>query len=116
MILKLKHRSTMNLLWTFLSLTAAFALTSSIVVAQQPESVEDRLKGFDSYMDQVMKDWNAPGIGIGIVMGDKLVFAKGYGFRDYGKKIPYTITTTLPFASNTKLYTAVAFGLLDEDL
>jgi hypothetical protein len=39
MILKLKHRSTMNLLWTFLSLTAAFALTSSIVVAQQPENV-----------------------------------------------------------------------------
>jgi CubicO group peptidase (beta-lactamase class C family) len=115
MILKLKHRSTMNLLWTFLSLTAAFALTSSIVVAQQPESVEDRLKGFDSYMHQVMKDWNAPGIGIGIVMGDKLVFAKGYGFRDYGKKIPYTITTTQPIASNTKLFTAVAVGLLVEE-
>ena len=58
-----------------LSLTAALALTSSIVVAQQQESVEARLKGFDSYMEQVMRDWNAPGIGIGIgiVVGDKLV-------------------------------------------
>src|ERR1041385_8399811 len=98
-----------------LSLIAAVVLTSSIVVAQQQESVEARQKGFDSYMDQVMKDWNAPGIGIGIVMGDKLVFAKGYGYRDYGKKLPYTVTTTQPIASNSKLFTAVAVGLLVEE-
>ena len=98
-----------------LGLIAALVFTSSIVVAQQQESVEARLQGFDSYMEQVMKDWNAPGIGIGIVMGDKLVFAKGYGFRDYGKKLPYTITTTQPIASNSKLFTAVAVGLLVED-
>ena len=98
-----------------LSLIAALVFTSSIAVAQQQESVEARLQGFDSYMEQVMKDWNAPGIGIGIVMGDKLVFARGYGFRDYGKKVPYTITTTQPIASNSKLFTAVALGLLVED-
>src|SRR5215213_3186992 len=123
MIFKLKHANAaayIHLVWTIvaratLSVTAALALTSSIVVAQQQESVESRLKGFDSYMGQVMKDWNAPGIGIGIVMGDKLVFAKGYGFRDYGKKVPYTITTTQPIASNTKLFTAVAVGLLVEE-
>src|SRR5262249_15505250 len=106
LILRLQHA---------LSLAAAIALTSSIVVAQQQESVEVRLKGFASYMDQVMKDWNAPGIGIGIVMGDKLVFAKGYGFRDYGKKLPYTTNTTQPIASNSKLFTAVAVGLLVEE-
>ena len=98
-----------------LSVIAALVFTSSIVVAQQQESVEARLKGFDAYMEQVMKDWNAPGIGIGIVMGDKLVFAKGYGYRDYAKKLPYTITTTQPIASNSKLFTAVAVGLLVED-
>ncbi|HEU4871809.1 MAG TPA: serine hydrolase [Pyrinomonadaceae bacterium] len=100
-----------------LNVVAVLALMASIVVAQQKdqENVEARLQGFDSYMEQVMKDWNAPGIGIGIVMGDKLVFAKGYGFRDYGKKLPYTPTTTQPIASNTKLFTAVAVGLLVEE-
>jgi CubicO group peptidase (beta-lactamase class C family) len=48
-------------------------------------------------------------------MGDKLVFAKGYGFRDYGKKLPYTTSTTQPIASNTKLFTAVAVGLLVDE-
>lgn len=96
-----------------LSLTAALVVTSSVAVAQ--DGVEARLNGFDAYMEQVMKDWNAPGIGIGIVMGDKLVFAKGYGYRDYGKKLPYTINTTQPIASNSKLFTAVAVGLLVEE-
>ena len=109
LIFKLKHATN-----TTLCLAAALAFTSSMAVAQQ-ESVEARLKGFDTYMEQVMKDWNAPGIGVGIVMGDKLVFARGYGFRDYGKKLPYTTSTTQPIASNTKLFTAVAVGLLVEE-
>jgi CubicO group peptidase (beta-lactamase class C family) len=101
---------------SILKLAVVLALTSSIVVAQQQqETVDARMKGFDSYMEQVMKDWNAPGIGVGIVMGDKLVFAKGYGFRDYGKKLPYTVNTTQPIASNTKLFTAIAVGLLVEE-
>ncbi len=66
-------------------------------------------------MAQLMKDWDAPGIGVGIVVKDSLVFAKGYGYRDYGKKLPYTPTTTQPIASNTKLFTAVAVGMLVEE-
>ena len=67
----------------------------------------EKLKGFDAYMAKVVKDWNVPGIGVGIVVKDKLVFAKGYGYRDYGKKLPFTATTVQPIASNTKLFTAV---------
>lgn len=90
---------------------ATNALASS-ANAQQP--VDDKLKGFDAYMAQVMKDWNVPGIGVGIVVKGKLVFAKGYGYRDYGKKLPYTRTTVQPIASNTKLFTATAVGMLVE--
>jgi CubicO group peptidase (beta-lactamase class C family) len=89
--------------------------TAAAKAAQRAQGVEARLQGFDEYMAQVMKDWDAPGIGVGIVVKDKLVFAKGYGFRDYGKKLPYTPTTTQPIASNTKLFTAVATGMLVEE-
>jgi CubicO group peptidase (beta-lactamase class C family) len=97
-----------------LGLMAAVAAGSGAAVAQQL-SVEARLKGFDAYMAQVMKDWDAPGIGVGIVVKDKLVFAQGFGYRDYGQKLPYTTTTTQPIASNTKLFTAVAVGMLVEE-
>ncbi len=75
-------------------------------------NVTQRLEGFDAYMAKTLKDWNAPGVGVGIVVNDKLVFAKGYGFRDYEKKLPYTPGTMSPIASNTKLFTAIAAGML----
>ncbi len=59
----------------------------------QDREIANKLQGFDSYMEQVLKDWNTPGIGVGIVIHDKLVFAKGYGYRDYEKKLPFTPTT-----------------------
>lgn len=83
--------------------------------SQDTDSTSKKLEGFDDYMAKVLKDWNAPGIGVGIVIGDKLVFAKGYGYRDYGKKLPFTSKTVCPIASNTKLFTAVAAGMLVED-
>ena len=79
--------------------------------AQEPE-ITNKLQGFDSYVEQVLKDWNTPGIGVGIVVGDKLVFAKGYGYRDYERKLPFTPKTLCPIASNSKLFTAVAAGIL----
>ena len=88
---------------------------ASPAAAQQPSlDVDARLQGFDSYVGQVMKDWNVPGLGVGIVYRDKLVWAKGYGYRDYGKKLPYTPTTTQPIASNTKLFTAIAAGMVSD--
>ena len=78
----------------------------------QDKEIAKKLQGFDAYMTKILKDWNAPGVGVGIVAGDKLVFAKGYGYRDYEKKLPFTPTTLCQIASNTKLFTAVAAGLL----
>lgn len=97
-----------------------FAYSSLPVRAQAPAAtppldVNQKLAGFDAFMEKTLKDWNAPGIGVGIVVGDKLVFAKGYGYRDYEKKLPITANTMFPIASNTKLFTAVAAGLLVEE-
>jgi CubicO group peptidase (beta-lactamase class C family) len=82
--------------------------------AQGPD-ITTKLSGFDSYMEQTLKDWNTPGVGVGIVVNDKLVFAKGYGYREYEKKLPFTPTTLCQIASNTKLFTAVSAGILVEE-
>src|SRR5258708_22133248 len=81
----------------------------------QDREIANKLQGFDSYMEQVLKDWNTPGIGVGIVINDKLVFAKGYGYRDYEKKLPFTPTTLCQIASNSKLFTAVSSGMLVDE-
>ena len=88
-------------------------LTVTPLFAQ--DDITQKLQGFDAFMEKTLKDWNAPGIGVGIVVNDKLVFIKGYGYRDYEKKLPITGKTMFPIASNTKLFTAVAAGFLVEE-
>jgi CubicO group peptidase (beta-lactamase class C family) len=103
--------------WNYMfALAFALALMAfpNISRAQEPD-ITKKLDGFDSYMAQVLKDWNTPGIGVGVVVNDKLVFAKGYGYRDYEKKLPFTPTTLQAIASNSKLFTAVAAGMLVEE-
>ena len=96
--------------------TLFFALMTFGLAARAQESdASKKLEGFDAYMEQVLKDWNTPGIGVGVVVGDKLVFAKGYGYRDHEKKLLFTPTTLQQIASNSKLFTAVAAGMLVEE-
>ncbi|MEZ4861753.1 MAG: serine hydrolase [Caldilineaceae bacterium] len=88
-------------------------LTASELRTQS--ALDNQLRAFDAAMPQLLQEWNAPGVGIGVVAGDKLVFARGYGYRDYGRQLPFTPQTLCPIASNTKLFTAVAAGLLVEE-
>src|SRR5437667_3763804 len=90
---------------------AAALLRAPDSLAQGP-LLDSRLKGFDEYIQKLLQDWNAPAVGVGIVVSNKLAFAKGFGYRDYGKKLPFTPNTLCPIASNTKLFTAMAAGLL----
>jgi CubicO group peptidase (beta-lactamase class C family) len=111
-ISNMKTISARRWIETGLGFCVMLALVWTGRLEAQERSLDSKLEGFDDYMAKVLKDWNAPGVGVGIVFQDKLVFAKGYGYRDYGKKLPFTPKTLCPIASNTKLFTAVAAGML----
>lgn len=110
-----QHPRVRFLLANILNLALVLGVIGPAFAQDQSAPVATKLQGFDAFMEKVLKDWNAPGIGVGIVVNDKLVFAKGYGYRDYEKKLPITSQTLFPIASNTKLFTAVAAGLLVEE-
>lgn len=96
-------------------LCALLGTGSSTVRAAGATGAPPQMDGFDAYMERVLRDWNVPGIGVGVIQRDQLVFAKGYGYRDYGQKLPFTAETTFPIASNTKLFTAILAGMLVQD-
>lgn len=110
-----RHPRVRLILASILALTLLPSFSAPVSAQDDSQKIAQRLEGFDAYMEKVLKDWNAPGIGVGIVVNDKLVFAKGYGYRDYEKKLPITSKTLFPIASNTKLFTAVAAGFLVEE-
>lgn len=98
---------------TIFVILACFSL--ALRVEAQDNNIQRKLGDFDSYMEKILKDWNTPGAGVGIVVRDRLVFAKGYGYRDYEKKLPVTPNTLFQIASNTKLFTSIAVGMLVDE-
>ena len=86
-----------------------------MILTTPQTDITEKLQGFDAEMEKLLKDWNAPGVGVGIVEGDKLIFAQGYGYRNYDQQLPFTSKTLFPIGSNTKLFTAIAAGMLVEE-
>src|SRR5215510_4978994 len=68
----------------------------------------------DGYILNFMKDNKLPGVGVAIVKDGKLVLAKGYGYADIDKDIPYTTNTIQEIASVSKPVTATALWKLWE--
>ena len=92
-----------------------FLLLLSCGVFSQQHPFAKKFPVVDAWFDSVMKEWNIPGLALGIVYKDQLIYGKGYGYRDLEKKLPVETTTLFPIASNTKLFTATAACMLAEE-
>ncbi len=73
------------------------------------------LEAIDAWIENLMDDWSTPGLAVGIVHGDSLVFARGYGVRSLGSLEPVDEHTLFAVASNSKAFTAAVLGMLVED-
>jgi CubicO group peptidase (beta-lactamase class C family) len=70
---------------------------------------------FDAYVQRVMRTFSVPGMSVAIVKDGKVLLARGYGVRRMGDPAPVDAKTRFGIASNTKLFTATALGLLVEE-
>ena len=70
--------------------------------------VSFKLKVFECWIESKIayEDW--PGLSIGIVYDQELIWSKGFGYANMEKKIPSTVYTKYFMASNTKQFTAIA--------
>jgi CubicO group peptidase (beta-lactamase class C family) len=78
------------------------------LAAKAKESLAD----FDDVVNQALKDFNTPGVAIGVLVDNKVVLAKGYGMRDIAAKKPVTENTLFAIGSTTKAMTAAMIGSL----
>jgi len=76
-------------------------------LAGKPE-VAAALEVFDTWADWTARQRDQPGVSIGIVYDQELIWAKGYGFANLAKKIPATPATAYRIASISKTFTAHA--------
>ena len=87
---------------------------SSVTVFSQAQ-LDPRLKGLDTFVNKVLKDWNAPGVSIAVVEKNKVIFTGGFGYRDVEKKLPVTENTLYAIGSCTKAFTAAIIGMLAKE-
>ena len=62
-----------------------------------------------------MKQWKVPGVAIAVVQDGKVIYAKGYGYRDLEQKLPVTTATLFAIGSITKSFTALTFAILKNE-
>lgn len=89
-----------------------FSLPISLL-AQKP--ADKRLAGLDTFVSKILKDWHAAGVGIAVVEKNKIVYAGGFGYRDYENKLPVTENTQFAIGSCTKAFTASLLGMAVKD-
>ncbi len=83
--------------------------------AATPQPAKDPLEGLDAFVETLRTDWKVPGVGIAIVKGDQVIYAKGFGQRDMGQNLPVTPNTLFAIGSCSKAFTATAVGMLVDE-
>ncbi|MFZ1328658.1 MAG: serine hydrolase [Chitinophagaceae bacterium] len=94
----------------FLLLAFNFCFAQKKTVAKS-----DPFAGLDTAFQRVLKDRKAPGFAVAVISKDKIIYAKGFGYRDYENKLPVTPTTQFAIGSCTKAFTSALMGLLEKD-
>lgn len=94
-----------------ISLFSLFLFVFSVPVLAQLPQLED----LDPYVEKSMRDWQTPGLAVAIVRNDSMIFAKGYGLRELGKKDNVDEHTLFAVASNSKAFTAALLGMLVDE-
>jgi CubicO group peptidase (beta-lactamase class C family) len=66
----------------------------------------------EAYIQSGMKAYDAPGLAIGIVTGDRLVYAKGFGVRSKSGGVPVGPRTVFQIGSVTKAFLTTTMGIM----
>lgn len=71
------------------------------------------IAGLDSLLQHITAKTKGVGIAVAVIKKDKLVYARGFGYRDVERRLPVTPETVFPVGSCTKAMTAALIGSLD---
>ncbi len=93
-------------IYFILTITFSFSL-----YAQENQNIK-LPEGYESYVEKTMTDWNIQGCAIAIVKNGKILYSKGFGYRDVKNKLPVTTNTLFAIGSCTKAFTSAAACIL----
>ena len=100
-----------NNLGVFLAILGLFFLQSTWAQSAN----DQRLAGLETTINKILSDHHAAGVAVAVVEKNKVVYARGFGYRDIEKKLPVTPNTQFAIGSCTKAFTASLLGILQKE-
>ncbi|HEV2354526.1 MAG TPA: serine hydrolase [Puia sp.] len=88
-------------------------IPASLIAQRHHRADSNPFSGLDTSFARVLKDWHAAGFAVAVVDKDSVIYARGFGYRDYEHKTPVTPHTLFAIGSCTKAFTASLIGMLD---
>lgn len=72
------------------------------------DDLQARLKTIEEKVEKRRSELGIPGMSLVIVQDGKIIYAKGFGYKDFEKQIPVTTDTQFAIGSATKAFTALS--------
>ena len=88
------------------------AAEPSVTDAAMAARMEALIPKLQAYVASGMKAFDVPGLAIGIVVGDELVYAEGFGVRSKSGGEPVDAQTIFQIGSTTKAFLAASLAIL----
>jgi D-alanyl-D-alanine carboxypeptidase len=103
-----------------LALLGAFLISPALAGQTRPDPASDpdvqgAIRLFSAWMEGQIAYRGLPGVAVGVVADQDLVWSTGYGYADVAAKRPMTAETKFRMASHSKLFTATAIMQLREE-
>ncbi|MCF6296024.1 MAG: serine hydrolase [Flavobacteriaceae bacterium] len=83
-----------------------------LLITSTIAQTDKRLEGLEKELNEILEATNAAGFAVAVVEKDKIIYAKGFGYRDYENKIPVDANTLFAIGSCTKAFTSSILGQL----
>ncbi len=115
------YRCVRRVFLSFLTITAlagfqlenvARAAEPSQTEAPVANRVQALIPELEAYIASGMKGFDVPGVAIGIVADDRLVYAKGFGVRSKSSGMPVDTRTVFQIGSTTKAFLAATEAIM----
>jgi len=98
-----------------LCLFIVISLIVLLPLTAKQDAKKVNLKGFDKFVTDHMQEWKVPGLAISIVKDGKVIYSKGFGFRNVKQGLKVTPKTIFAIGSCSKAFTAVTMGILVDE-
>jgi CubicO group peptidase (beta-lactamase class C family) len=69
----------------------------------------------NDFLLEKMKEWNIPGMAVGIIKDGEIIYSSGLGSRDVNKNLDTTENTLFAIGSASKSFTTLAIGILVDE-